>query len=460
MEDFLHRWQTIRQQLKSTLGATRFTYWLENLRPIAADAGRVVLASSTRFERDRVVQMYGDLITRLVAEIAPAYGPVEFTVAPLSRSVATIGNTALAVRSQAEPLPRLVPGSVPLNQLHTFENFVVGAANQIAVNQARQAAEGVVSNPLLLFGETGLGKTHLLHAIALRTLKRAPASRVLYVTAEWFLGKFVAAIRNGDTADFKALMRDVDLLAIDDLHVIAGKDKTVEELQHTMDAVIDAGKQLILSADRSPAVLEGLSERMRSRLLKGVTVEIKQSDFDLRLGILEAKSARLARDNPRLVIGGDALRFIAQRINANTRQLEGALHRVASHSNNGEHPVTIPSLQIWLADFLKMHDRRVTIEEIKAKTATFFGCKIADLESESRAREVVRPRQTAMYLARHMTQRSYPDIARRFKRRDHTTVIHALKQVEKRRDADPEFAQMLETLRLSIRSWPARPPIQ
>jgi chromosomal replication initiator protein len=463
MEKFLQHWQTIRQQLKSRIGATQFSYWLEKLRPVTANADRVILASSTGFERDRIVQLYGDLIARLVVALAPEYGPVEFTVTPTARPI-TSGNTALAVHAQPEiiaPTPAPVPGSIPLNRACTFETFVVGTANEIAVAQARRVAgsDTQLANPLLLFGGTGLGKSHLIHATLQRILARDPGKRVLYVTAEWFLGKFVAAVRSGDTADFKTLVRDVDALAIDDLHIVIGKDKTTEELLHTFDAVVDAGKQLILSADRSPALLEGLNERIRSRLLKGVTVEIKHSDFDLRLAILEAKAARITRENPRIVIGGEALRFIAQRINANTRELEGALHRIVSHSNNGEEPITLQNLQLWLTDFLKLHDRRVTIEEIKAKTATFFGCKIADLESESRARDVVRPRQTAMYLARQMTTRSLPDIARRFNRRDHTTVMHALKQVEKRRDLDPEFAQMLEALRLSIRNWPAQSPL-
>lgn len=463
MENFTQHWQTIRQRLKLELGAKHFAYWLENLRPISANQDRVVLASSTRFERDRIAQRYAELIAQLVAEIAPSYGTVEFTViaSPSSRP-AFAGNTALKPEHEPNrPTPTPVQGSIQLNPLCTFENFVVGAANEVAANQAQQAAQSDTprANPLFLFGETGLGKSHLIHATLQRVLERSPGRRVLYVTAEWFLGRFVAAIRAGDTSDFKSLVRDVDLLAVDDLHVVAGKDKTIEELQHTFDAVMDGGKQLILSADRSPALLEGLSDRVRSRLLKGVSVEIKHSDFDLRLAILEAKAARVARENPRVVIGGEALRFIAQRINANTRELEGALHRVISHSNNGEHPITLQNLQAWLADFLKMHDRRVTIEEIKLKTASFFGCKVADLESESRAREFVRPRQAAMYLARQMTQRSLPEIARRFKRLDHTTVMNALKRVEKRREEDPEFAQALETLRLSIRSWSGQPPL-
>lgn len=458
MEKFLQAWQRIRQHLRLKYGATHFGYWLENLHPVYADAERVTLTCASRFELDRILERYADVIERLVAEEAPGYGRVEFTVISQTRPVST-GNTALALRDEPEIVASpAVPGSIPLNRLCTFESFILGQSNEVAAAQARQIAENnaVPAGPLVLFGPTGLGKSHLVHALAQRFLERNPTKRVLFVTAEWFLGKFVAAVRGGDILSFKSLVREVDLLAIDDLHVACGKERTLEELQHTLDAVMDAGKLVVITADRSPALLEGLSDRFRSRLLNGVSVEIKPSDFDLRLAILECKAARITAENPRVVIGGEALRFIAQRINANTRELEGALHRVVSHADNGAHPLTIANLQLWLADFLKVHDRRVTVEEIKTKVAAFYGCKAADLESERRTREIVFPRQVAMFLSRQMTSRSLPDIAHRFKKKDHTTVIHAVRQIEKRRDSDPEFAQTLETLRMSIRTWPSQ----
>jgi chromosomal replication initiator protein len=458
MNDFSQVWPRIRQHLRLKLGATQFAYWLENLTPISADASRVILATSSRFERDRIVQLYGDLIAKLIADEAPGLGSVEFVVTAQQRS--TSGNTALALRQEPLTVPVVVPGSIPLNKLYTFENFVVGAANEIAVSQARQTAESetALANPLFLFGGTGLGKTHVIQAICHHALERNSTKRVLYITAEWFLGKFVAAVRSGDTHGFKSFVRDVDLLAIDDLHMIVHKEKTIDEFLHCFDAVVDAGKQVVLSADRSPALLEDLSDRLRSRLVKGMSIEIKSSDFDLRLAILEAKAARIARENPSLAIGSEALRFIAQRINANTRELEGALHRVVSHSNGGG-PATLANLQSWLADFLKLHDRRVTIEEIKVKTASFFGCRVDDLESPSRTRDIVRRRQIAMFMARKMTNRSLPDIARRFNKKDHTTVIHAVKIIEALIQTDPDFAQTVESLRLSIRSWPANAPL-
>lgn len=459
MEQFLQAWQRIRQHLRLKYGATHFSYWLENLRPVSADAERVVLACTSRFELDRILQRYADFIVKLIAEEAPGYGSVEFTVIAQPRPM-SVGNTALALREEPDFAPAVVAGSILPNRLCIFETFVVGASNEVAAAQARQVAESdvVSANPLFLFGGTGLGKSHLIHAVIQRVLERNPAKRVLYVTGEWFMGKFVAAVRGGDILGFKSLVRDVDLLAIDDLHVVSGKEKTVDELLHTLDALIDASKQVVLSADRSPALLEGLSDRVRSRLLKGMSVEIKPSDLDLRFAILKSKAARITAEDPRITIGDDALRFIAQRINANTRELEGALHRVVSHSNNGAEPFSLHNLQLWLADFLKAHDRRVTVEEIKTKVAAFYGCKVTDLESESRTREIVRPRQVAMFLSRQLTTRSLPDIAHRFKKKDHTTVMHAVRQIERRRDADPEFAQTLEALRLSIRSWPSQSP--
>jgi chromosomal replication initiator protein len=462
VDTFAPIWEHVCELLKAKLGAKHYLHWVSPLRVVSADTQRVVLGASTPFECDRVQRLHGELIAQLIAREAPEFGRVEFTVDRRPIASALARKAAQATTSAAATsAPPVVAGSIPLNRDCTFANFVTGRSNEVALTQALRTAEAdrPAANPLFLFGATGLGKSHLSHAIATRVLELDPAKRVLYISAEWFLRNFVAAVRGGDPTVFKNLVRDVDLLIVDDLHFIVGKDATTEEFLHTFDALADANKQIVITADRSPALLEKLSDRVRSRLLKGMSVEITASDFDLRLAILEAKAARIARERPNVVIGGEALRFMAQRIAANTRELEGALNRVLSHSGDGMHPITLPNLQIWLADFLKQHDRRVTIDEIKTKTATFFSRKVSDLESESRARDIVRPRQIAMYLSRRLTNRSLPDIARRFGKKDHTTVIHAVKTVEALSNSDPEFARNLETIRLSIRNWPSEPPV-
>jgi chromosomal replication initiator protein len=263
----------------------------------------------------------------------------------------------------------------------------------------------------------------------------------------------VTALKANDTVSFKNQVRNVDLLLVDDLHFILGKEATQEELLAAFDWLSDNQKQIVVSADRSPSLFEGLSDRARSRLLKGASIEIAPTDFELRLAILEAKARVIARERPGFVLNTQAAHFMAQRINTNTRELEGALSRVVMQSE-GNRPITIENLNQWLADFLRSYDRRVTIDEIKKKVAEHYGLKTADLESPNRQRSIVRPRQIAMFLARKLTPRSYPEIGRRFGNRDHTTVMHAVETIERLTTMDPTFADEVEQQRLSIRNWP------
>jgi chromosomal replication initiator protein len=243
-------------------------------------------------------------------------------------------------------------------------------------------------------------------------------------------------------------------LLIDDLHFIIGKEATQEELFAALDWLGDQQKQIILSADRSPSLFENISERARSRLVRGASIEIQPTDFELRLAILESKARQMARERPGFQLNSEAAHFMAQRIATNTRELEGALTRVVTQSGDGARPVTIENLNVWLADFLRAYDRRVTIEEIKKKVAEHYGLKVQELESPIRSRSIVRPRQIAMFLARKLTPRSYPEIGRRFGNRDHTTVMHAFETIERLTAIDPSFAEEVEQLRLSIRNWP------
>ena len=370
---------------------------------------------------------------------------------------------ATTLESLAAPItePVLVQGSTPLNRSYTFDNFVTGKSNQIAFQESKRTADAdqPVSNPLFLYGPTGLGKTHLMHAIAWRKLQQNPSLRVLLITAETFMRLFVTALKANDTLSFKSQMRNVDLLLVDDLHFVLGKEATQEELLAALDWLSDNQKQIILSADRSPSLFENISDRARSRLLKGASIEIAPTDFELRLAILEAKARVVSRERPGFVLNTEAAHFMAQRIATNTRELEGALNRVVMQSGDGTRPITIESLNLWLADFLRAYDRRVTIEEIKKKTADHYGLKVADLESPNRSRSIVRPRQIAMHLARQLTPRSYPEIGRRFGNRDHTTVMHAVETIQRLTGLDPAFGEEVERLRLSIRNWPIEAPV-
>ncbi len=456
---FENIWSRVRDRLKADIGTQRFTYWIDPLRVISASETRVIIACSSRFERDKVVESHGERIAHLIAEMAPGLGAVEFVVETRPKPVAVAPNQAARITADASPSaaePLMVQGSIPLSRACTFANFVTGRSNQVAFNEARRAADAEIptANPLFFFGGTGLGKSHLMHAIAWRILEREPSKRVLFITAETFMRRFVTALKGGATLEFKDLLRNVDLLLVDDVHFILGKEATQEEFFHTFDSLTDNNKQIVLSADRSPSLFDKVSDRVRSRLMKGASVEIGSTDLDLRLAILEAKVERLVKDRPGISIGSDALHYMAQRIATNTRELEGALTRVVTQSENGTRPVSIENLQIWLADFLKAYDRRVTIEEIKRKVADHFQLKVADLESPNRSRSIVRPRQVAMYLSRILTPRSFPEIGKRFGDRDHTTVMHAVSTVKAFIGTDPHFAEEVEGLRLSIRNWP------
>lgn len=459
-EKFDAIWVRVREVLKLELGQQRFQYWVEPLRIVSAEPERVVIACNSRFERDKVVESHGERIANLIAEMAPGFGAVDFVVETKPRVVAVPAassrSTTLDSLGAVPVEPTLITGSTPLNRNSTFDNFIVGRSNQVAFQEAKRTAESEipVSNPLFLYGSTGLGKTHLMHAIAWRKLQQNPNLRVLLITAETFMRMFVTALKANDTLAFKNQMRNVDLLLIDDLHFIVGKDATQEELFAALDWLSDNQKQIVLSADRSPSLFENIPDRARSRLLKGASIEIGATDFELRLAILEAKARVVSRERAGFVLNTEAAHFMAQRINTNTRELEGALNRVVMQCADGQNPITIANLNVWLADFLRAYDKRVTIDEIKKKTADHFALKPSDLESPNRSRSIVRPRQIAMYLARLLTPRSYPEIGRRFGNRDHTTVMHAVDTIQRLIGIDPTFAEEVEQLRLSIRNWP------
>ena len=302
-------------------------------------------------------------------------------------------------------------------------------------------------NPLFLYGGVGLGKTHLMHAVAWHIRESAPAPPVLYLSAEKFMYRFVRALRFQDTMAFKEQFRSVDVLMIDDVQFIAGKDATQEEFFHTFNALVDQGKQIIISADKSPADLQGMEERLRSRLGCGLVADIHATTYELRLGIIAAKIEQMKVEVPRKVS-----EFLAHKITSNVRELEGALNRVVAHAQLVGRDITLESTQEVLHDLLRANDRRITIEEIQKKVAEHYNIRVADMHSARRARQVARPRQVAMYLAKQLTARSLPEIGRKFGGRDHTTVMHAVKKIEELSAGDSSFAEDVELLRRMIES--------
>ncbi len=334
--------------------------------------------------------------------------------------------------------------SAALDPRFTFENFVVGKPNELAHAAARRVADAttVTFNPLFLYGGVGLGKTHLMHALAWQIRKNDPNRKVLYLSAEKFMYQFIRALRFKDTMAFKQQFRSVDVLMIDDVQFISGKDSTQEEFFHTFNALVDQNRQVIISADKSPSDLEGMEERLRSRLGWGLVADIHPTTYELRLGILQAKADALQATIPLKV-----LEFLAHKITSNVRELEGALNRIVAHADLVGRSISLETTQEVLHDLLRANDRRVTIDEIQKRVAEHYNIRVADMHSARRARAVARPRQIAMYLAKQLTARSLPEIGRKFGGRDHTTVMHAVKKVDELRATDPSFAEDVELLR-------------
>jgi len=444
----LAQWNTVNAQLRGEIGEAAFQSWIKPMKIRTVDDGVVHVTVPTRFMRDWVVAHYAERIATLWQSEAPEVASLEVSVrsdrSPSQPREGIRRQTPAAGESQNDLSGGRQGMSAALDPRFVFENFVVGKPNEFAYAAARRVAEAdrVPFNPLFLYGGVGLGKTHLMHAIAWHIRQTAPERNVIYLSAEKFMHRFVQAIRESTTMDFKNQFRSVDVLMIDDVQFIAGKESTQEEFFHTFNALVDQGRQIVISADKSPSDLVGMEERLISRLNCGLVADIHATTYELRLGILQSKAAQIRADIPPKV-----MEFLAHKITSNVRELEGGLNRVVAHAQLIGRDITIEATQEVLHDLLRANDRRVTIEEIQKQVANHFNIRISDMHSARRARSVARPRQVAMYLAKQLTARSLPEIGRKFGGRDHTTVMHAVKKVEELKSMDPGFAEDIELLR-------------
>jgi chromosomal replication initiator protein len=311
---------------------------------------------------------------------------------------------------------------------YNFASFVVASSNELAVAAAKRVAESGYDagfNPLFLHSGVGLGKTHLMHAIANYSAEKHPERKVIYLSAEKFLHQYVRSLRERNIMEFKEKLRSADILMIDDFQFIAGKESTQEEFFHTLTALVEGGKQLVISCDRAPSAFENLPERMRSRLASGLVADIHNADYALRMQILQSKA--LAAN---VVIPQEVLEFLANKITSNIRELEGALNRIIARTSLVKTEVTLESAKTWLSDLLNVKEKQITVEEIQTKVAEQYNIKTSEIISSSRKQDFARPRQIAMYIAKMVTTKSLADIGKYFGGKDHTTVIHACKKVE------------------------------
>lgn len=469
-------WERVRSALRGRLGSDAFQNWIDPLSCLGREGSVVHFAVPTNFIGTWVARNYGDQIRQLFVEDGFDASRLEFSVAVnalCANGLRPITIKAAAPRAGSGPNGHRngagasstadIPGprnwgsnggdielpQSPLDARFTFDTFVVGKPNELAHAAALRVAERGEAgfNPLFLYGGVGLGKTHLMHAIAWEMRGTSPDARVLYVSAEQFMHRFVSAIRFKDMHGFKEMFRSVDMLMVDDVQFIAGKDSTQDEFFHTFNSLIDQQKQIVISADRAPGEITGLEERIKSRLQWGLVVDLHPTDYELRLSILHSKAEAQTEKHPGITVGSGVLEFLAHRISSNVRVLEGALTRLFAFASLVGREINLDMTQECLAELLRASQRKVTIEEILRKVADHYTLRMSDLLSKRRARAVARPRQIAMFLAKMLTSKSLPEIGDKIGGRDHTTIMHGVRRIEELRKSDSQIAEDIELLR-------------
>ncbi len=443
-------WGHVRDELLKTIGKNHFTIWIEPLELVGVDAGVARFTVPTTFIGDWVTRHFSEAIRREMCAAGTSVERLEFSlpkVTARARPAAPAKALGQASVSRFSDDPDQ-PGA-PLDASNTFDSFVVGKPNELAHAAARRVAESgpVTFNPLFLYGGVGLGKTHLMHAIAWEVQARAQAPRVLYLSAEQFMYRFIQALRDKRIMNFKQLFRSVDVLMVDDVQFFAGKESTQEEFFHTFNALVDQGKQIVISADCAPGEIKGIEDRIRSRLQSGLVVDLHPTDYELRLGILQQKAEVYRAQYPDVRQSEGVLEFLAFKIATNVRVLEGALTRLYAFASLVGREITLDLVQDCLADVLRDSDRRASVEEIQRKVSEHFNIRLSDMIGPKRVRTIARPRQIAMYLCKQMTARSLPDIGRRFGGRDHTTIMHGCRVIEDMIKSDRQIAEDVALLR-------------
>ncbi len=463
-------WNQICNQLKTEFGETAYDSWLKPLSIGSYSSGVMNICVPTPFMKNWVLTHYADRIHKIWERRNPDIKKINFIVQSfnLGNSSFRATDSSLLKKISSTPTPQnlympefekasnsnnygahdsFAQLSAPLNPAYTFDSFVVGQTNEFAAAAAKKVAtsKNVSFNPLFLYSGVGLGKTHLMHAIAWEIKKNDPKRNVIYLSAEQFLFKFVKALRYKDMSAFKEQFRAVDVLMVDDVQFMSNKESTQEEFFYTFNSLIGEGRQVILSADKSPTDLEGIETRLKSRLSGGLVADIHPTDFNLRMGILHSKAKQMGVELPEKVA-----EFLAEKITSNIRELEGSLRRIVAHSQLlSKSEITLDMTQDILKDMLRSIDRKTTIDEIQKKVAEYFNISVKELQSSRRARTVARPRQIAMYLAKQLTSRSLPEIGRKFDR-DHTTVMHAVRKVEDLIGTDSSLTESVNALRRSL----------
>lgn len=450
--DNLQIWQEVQSKLRNEFGESTYKSWLSKLHYASYDENKLTLSAPTKFMREWIVTHYYDSIKKIWRNHHPNLEDLEINISNSNHNnIETPKDISQKTAKEITNVKDIdnfylsYDLTTVLDPRFTFENFVVGAPNEFAFAAAKSVAENTNKtskmNPLFLYGGVGLGKTHLMHAIAWQIYNNQTTRKVMYISAEKFMYQFVRALKNKEIISFKEHFRSVDVLMIDDVQFICGKESTQEEFFHTFNALIDNNCQIVISCDRSPSDLNDMEERIKSRLGWGLVADIHSTTFELRLGILISKIQHMKVDVPKEVV-----EFLASKITSNVRELEGALNKVVALSKLVGREINLENTQEILRDLLRSNERVISVEDIQKKVAEHFNIKMVDMSSARKSRAIARPRQIAMYLSKNLTTKSFVEIGRKFGGKDHTTVMHAIKTIESLRSKDNEISEDIRIL--------------
>ena len=459
-------WQQCIDRLSQDLPVQQINMWIRPLQAELKTENHLILWAPNRFVMDMVAQQYKskileqaqillerpDLQLGLQVGSVPSEQPVDVPAAATLSSKSGTSSSGVAPRvEQPVDLAESDTGSKEfvshINKKFNFDNFVEGKSNQLARAASQQVAQnpGVGYNPLFIYGGVGLGKTHLMQAVGNAILERSPDARVVYLHSERYVQQMVSSIKNNTIEEFKNFYRSVNALLIDDIQFFAGKNRSQEEFFHTFNALIEQGQQIIMTCDRYPKEIEGLEERLKSRFGWGLTVAVEPPDLETRVAILQSKA-----EQSQISLSTDVAFFIAKRVRANIRELEGALRRVIATAQFTGRPITVESTKEALKDQIAAQAKLITLENIQRTVAKYYNLKLTDLTGTRRSRSIARPRQVAMSLAKELTNHSLPEIGEAFGGRDHTTVIHACKKIEELREIEPKLSDDYNLLRHTL----------
>ena len=446
-------WKVIQSEMKNKFGLEIYESWLRKIDFVDEFTNYILLKVSTRFIRDWITSRYLDQILQIVKGYKKDIRRIEFLVSENKNNIDVSNSVENDKNNSKNQNISFINDSFlqynRIDQNKKFENFIIGSSNKLAFEASKKVAENLAHyNPLYLYGGVGMGKSHLLNAIGLMLKEK---NKVMFISAERFMYQFVKSIKSNEMVKFKDYFRNTDVLLIDDIQFMNGKEAMQEEFFHTFNALLEKGSQIILSADRPPNKLSRIQERIKSRFSGGLVVDIQSSDFDLRYKIVKSKIEELKiLYSNQIEISEEVQKFISSEIKTSIRELVGALNRIVSYSRIYNKAPNIPELKIILKDLLNLTENKVNIDQIQTSVCQFFKINKTEMLSARRSRYLVRPRQTAIYLAKILTSKSLPDIGRAFSNRDHTTVIHSVKTIEKLKKQDNELSINIDTLKNKI----------